>query len=287
MTGRVSGATARQRSSSWPWTRRRGVVRAWSRARLVEGLDPGIAPLAAALLLGQREGVDPDVNDAFARTGTTHLLAISGLHLQALGVVLLFVFRALGLGRRGAFAAVALATIAYALLVGLVPVGGPVGGDDARRLHRRHDRSLGPAGEHPGAGRAGDAGAEPGAPVRRRLSALLPRDRGDRLGERPGVCAGGPTRRTPLDRLERKFEPRWRRRLRGGWPLAGADGCDLAGRLAGHPAAGDPAVPPGLADRHRAEHPPDPADHGSAAGVGSDAGPLGASGRRWGRRRRG
>ena len=105
----------------WPWTWRRGVVRAWSRARLVEGLDPRVAPLAAALLLGQREGVDPNVNDAFARTGTTHLLAISGLHLQALGLVLFFVFRVLGLGRRRAFAAVALATVAYALLVGLAP----------------------------------------------------------------------------------------------------------------------------------------------------------------------
>ncbi len=98
-----------------------GAVRAWSHARLVEGLDPRVAPLAAALLLGQREGVDPDVNDAFARTGTTHLLAISGLHLQVLAITLLIVFRVLGLGRKSASAAVALMTIAYALLVGLAP----------------------------------------------------------------------------------------------------------------------------------------------------------------------
>src|SRR5262249_2788709 len=45
--------------SPWSGTRLRGVVRAWSHARLVEGLDSRIAPLAAALLLGQREGVDP------------------------------------------------------------------------------------------------------------------------------------------------------------------------------------------------------------------------------------
>ena len=98
-----------------------GAARAWSYSRLVAGLDPRAAPLAAALLLGRREGVDPDVNDAFARTGTTHLLAISGLHLQALAVALWLVFRVLGLPRRGAFALVALATIAYALLVGLMP----------------------------------------------------------------------------------------------------------------------------------------------------------------------
>ena len=52
----------------------------------------------AALLLGQREGIEPEVNDAFARTGTTHLLAISGLQLQALAFALLVVFRVAGVG---------------------------------------------------------------------------------------------------------------------------------------------------------------------------------------------
>ena len=61
-----------------------GRLRAWSRERLVGGMDPEVEPLAAALLLGRREGVDPEVNDAFARTGTTHLLAISGMHMQML-----------------------------------------------------------------------------------------------------------------------------------------------------------------------------------------------------------
>ncbi|WP_422928443.1 DNA internalization-related competence protein ComEC/Rec2 [Singulisphaera sp. PoT] len=98
-----------------------GAARAWSHGRLVAGLDPRVAPLAAALLLGRREGVDPEVNDAFARTGTTHLLAISGLHLQVLAGALWFLFRMLGFGRRGAFLAVALTTLGYALLVGLMP----------------------------------------------------------------------------------------------------------------------------------------------------------------------
>ncbi len=98
-----------------------GRVRGWSRRRLVEGLDPTVAPLAAALLLGQREGIDPEVNDAFARTGTTHLLAISGLQLQALALALLVVFRGLGLKRRPAYWIVGLAMAGYALVVGLAP----------------------------------------------------------------------------------------------------------------------------------------------------------------------
>jgi competence protein ComEC len=96
-------------------------IRRSSRRRLVERLDSSIAPLAAALLLGQREGIDPEVNDAFARTGTTHLLAISGLQLQALAFALLIVFRGVGLERRRAYLIVGLAMAGYALVVGPAP----------------------------------------------------------------------------------------------------------------------------------------------------------------------
>lgn len=98
-----------------------GAVRAWGQTRLTRGLAPRTAPLASALLLGRREGVDPDVNDAFARTGTTHLLAISGLHMQVLALALGGALRLVRVGRRAGFAAVLAATVAYALLVGLMP----------------------------------------------------------------------------------------------------------------------------------------------------------------------
>ncbi|MGO9465078.1 MAG: ComEC/Rec2 family competence protein [Isosphaeraceae bacterium] len=103
------------------FTRWLGHLRSMCRARLVEDLDPSVAPLAAALLLGQREGVEPEVNDAFARTGTTHLLAISGLQLQALAAALLVFLRAARVPRRAAYFGVALTTTAYAVLVGLAP----------------------------------------------------------------------------------------------------------------------------------------------------------------------
>src|SRR5262249_46754607 len=98
-----------------------GRLRAWSRERLVGRMAPQVEPLAAALLLGRREGVDPEVNDAFARTGTTHLLAISGLQMQMLAASLLIAARALGLPRRPSYVAVAAATVAYAVLVGPAP----------------------------------------------------------------------------------------------------------------------------------------------------------------------
>lgn len=98
-----------------------GTAREWSRRGLRRAIEPRAEPLAEALLLGRKERVDPDLNDAFTRTGTTHLLAISGLHMQALALALGGALRLAGLGRKGTLANVAGATVAYALLVGLMP----------------------------------------------------------------------------------------------------------------------------------------------------------------------
>ncbi|MEJ2679428.1 MAG: ComEC/Rec2 family competence protein, partial [Gemmatimonadota bacterium] len=58
--------------------------------RRLRSLFPRQAPLAEALLLARREGLDSDVRDAFSRAGLSHVLAISGLHVAILaGLVLL------------------------------------------------------------------------------------------------------------------------------------------------------------------------------------------------------
>ena len=99
-----------------------GRIRSWSRARLFERIEPSVAPLASALILGQREGIEPEVNDAFARTGTTHLLAISGLQLQALAVALLLVLPARRTGSQAGLSALCVSTmVAYAVVVGPAP----------------------------------------------------------------------------------------------------------------------------------------------------------------------
>ena len=116
-----SGVWPDEAGPGWPWLRRLGAVRAWSLARLTSGLDPASVPLAASLLLGRREAVDPEVSDAFARTGTTHLLAISGLQLQVLAVFIGWSARSLGLGRKRSLLVVVVATVGYAILVGLAP----------------------------------------------------------------------------------------------------------------------------------------------------------------------
>nr|WP_303652435.1 ComEC/Rec2 family competence protein [Paludisphaera mucosa] len=109
-----------ERGRSWRvgWL---GAIRAWSRDRLIDGLDPRAAPLASALVLGRRDEIDPEIDDAFARTGTTHLLAVSGLQLQmvawAIGLGLVVV----GVPRRLRYTLVAAAAVGYAGLVGGSP----------------------------------------------------------------------------------------------------------------------------------------------------------------------
>jgi competence protein ComEC len=76
------------------------------------------APLAAALVLARREGLDPGLRDAFARAGTAHLLAISGFHVGVVAALLLALLRRAGLSRRGAGVGAAAGAWAYVALLG-------------------------------------------------------------------------------------------------------------------------------------------------------------------------
>ncbi|MCU0559779.1 MAG: ComEC/Rec2 family competence protein [Desulfobacterales bacterium] len=96
--------------------------------------DAGLGSEAAvlkALVLGERAGVPPEVRAAFTRSGVSHVLAISGLHIGIVASAAFLLFRRLlgfstrllmtGWARKGA----ALLTLApvclYALLAGMSP----------------------------------------------------------------------------------------------------------------------------------------------------------------------
>ena len=211
-------------SDSWP----RGLlgrIRAWTRARLFERLDPSVAPLASALLLGQREGIEPEVNDAFARTGTTHLLAISGLQLQALALALLAVFRVAGVARRPAYVSVAVAMVAYAVVVGPAPsvVRATVMtatfclASISRRLNRPANTlalaGLGTLAVNPSY--LFDVGCQLSFLAIAALIWLVP-PAAAFIRAGIGKLRDRLLRRVaPLDQLERDFEPAWRAVLRG------------------------------------------------------------------------
>jgi len=90
-------------------------------ARPLELLVP--APESALLLgivLGERDGVPADLSRAFAASGTTHLLAISGFNMTLVATAVALALR----GRAGPIARSAIsvgAIVAYSFLVGLSP----------------------------------------------------------------------------------------------------------------------------------------------------------------------
>jgi len=77
--------------------------------------------LALALLLGERDELDPSSTAAYFETGTVHLLSISGLHVGILAAFLFFGLRR-GLMPRGpALLAVAAIVTTYALVIDAEP----------------------------------------------------------------------------------------------------------------------------------------------------------------------
>ena len=86
--------------------------------RLQARLPPDVAPIGLALLLGVRGGVDPVDTERFARTGTLHLLAISGMHLLLLAGMVHALLRRAGCGPRGAAAVTLLLVCVYVPLTG-------------------------------------------------------------------------------------------------------------------------------------------------------------------------
>ena len=91
-------------------------------ASLARALPEPQCSLAQGILLGQRAGIPDDLNRAFSRTGTAHLLAISGLHLSI--VLAMFLgFGVMVFGRqRGIYIWLALTAIwLYVLLIGMHP----------------------------------------------------------------------------------------------------------------------------------------------------------------------
>lgn len=106
--------------TAWNPLRQLGRVRVWGEQVLARHVTHGQADLAAALLLGSREQLPRAVTQAFFVSGTSHLLAISGLHVSILATAL-WVWLRLEWGPRRRlmlFALTALAAVTYAVVVG-------------------------------------------------------------------------------------------------------------------------------------------------------------------------
>ena len=92
------------------------IVRTHFSATLAKFLNPRNQALISALLLGIRDGLPESTKEAFFRTGTMHLLAISGLHIGILAWAFFFFARRDILPYRFVLLFAMLAMLLYALL---------------------------------------------------------------------------------------------------------------------------------------------------------------------------
>ena len=101
-----------------PWTDR---ARSAIRGRAAEALERRLgeqAGVASALVLAERDGIPRELWDAFARSGSAHLLSISGFHVGVIAALLGGLIALAGRPPRTRAAAMATGVWAYVLLIG-------------------------------------------------------------------------------------------------------------------------------------------------------------------------
>lgn len=100
-------------------------VRAWAAAVLKKYLpDQHSQAIALALTLGVTDGIDNELQQAYAASGAMHVLAVSGLHVGIIYGIILLVLKPLQSWARGRWiiAAVGIAALwSYAFVTGLSP----------------------------------------------------------------------------------------------------------------------------------------------------------------------
>ncbi len=113
----VDSIQVTQPAPNWSMSRIQSTLRRNLNRITWEYVAPERAPLASAILLGNREQLTTSRRDLFLMTGTVHLLAISGLHVGILAGSIFLLFR-LGLLSRTQFLWLTIAfVIFYAWLV--------------------------------------------------------------------------------------------------------------------------------------------------------------------------
>ena len=91
------------------------------RETLLRHTDDETGSLAVALVMGQREFVDPATRDTLLATGTAHLLSVSGMHLAILVLVATWMISAIGVPTWLRIALILLISLLYVGVTGSRP----------------------------------------------------------------------------------------------------------------------------------------------------------------------
>ncbi|MEA3328900.1 MAG: ComEC/Rec2 family competence protein [Candidatus Omnitrophota bacterium] len=97
----------------------------WLRKRassiISENLSPPEASILSAMLLGERKGVPRAINESLLRTGTCHILAVSGLHVGIVAFISLLLLRIVRISGKPCYFIAIIVLAGYALLTGARP----------------------------------------------------------------------------------------------------------------------------------------------------------------------
>ena len=83
----------------------------------IEYLFPDNAPIIQALVLADRSHLSDDIRDSFQKTGITHLICISGMHVSVLAMAVLFFLKRI-LSRKYAIGITIFFLLLYGVLIG-------------------------------------------------------------------------------------------------------------------------------------------------------------------------
>jgi competence protein ComEC len=108
-------------ASHWSLGRLLETIHARGDELLRKNLSPAQSRLAEAVLLGERDDLDPGRVEPFMLTGTIHIMVVAGIHVGILAYFLFIVLRTGFVPRRAALLAVALLTGLYALVTDAQP----------------------------------------------------------------------------------------------------------------------------------------------------------------------
>lgn len=117
----AQGVQVVRRGATWDPRRCLAIVRVAAADAVNRYISPPQAALAKALLLGIRREVDDEFEEQLLRTGTIHLLAISGLHVGIFAGVVVFALRWLPIPPRARFPAALFAVAVYLAVSGGQP----------------------------------------------------------------------------------------------------------------------------------------------------------------------
>jgi competence protein ComEC len=96
-------------------------LRASAKADLSRGPDPRINEVLQGVVMGDTAGIDKGWMDAFRRSGTAHMLSVSGLHVASLAAIMIALAGFARLSRRAGFVMAAGAALLMIPFVGSSP----------------------------------------------------------------------------------------------------------------------------------------------------------------------